>query len=117
MSLHPLPTPAPTEPIGPHPVDRMAAIKAQIGELEREYAELRELVVSGEVEPEGERWIADVQVRERRSIRVGVAERILSADLFSALVQINTQTFVALVRKASNKPPRKAKRQWRRGRR
>lgn len=53
MTIHPLPTPGKC-----HPVDRMAELKSQIAELEREFAELRSRVISGDVDSVGEDWEA-----------------------------------------------------------
>lgn len=102
MGVYPLAVPG-----GQHPVDRMAVIKQRIAELEREYAELREGIIAGQIERHGRNWSAYVHEAERRSIRIADAERMLDPDTLAALVNVTTQTFVNLVRRRTNRPRRK----------
>lgn len=104
MAVHPLPT----RP-GQHPVDRMADLKRQIADLEREFATLRSQVVAGEVSEVGEAWTASIALRSHRSIRMADAERLLPAEMLEALVHTSTFTTVALIRRGVNRPRRKRK--------
>jgi hypothetical protein len=89
---------------GKHPVDRMAEIRDQLAELEREYAELRGRLVAGEIEPEGDEWLATVTHRTQRRITVKDAERALPAATVAGLVRSMTQIVVVLNRKHTNRP-------------
>lgn len=71
----------------PHPVDRMAEIKAEIGRLEAEYAELRGLVVSGDVSLNGHHWVASVIEQTKRNIPIRQAERVLSPAVLATLMR------------------------------
>jgi hypothetical protein len=97
-------------PPEPPAVDRMAEIKAQIAALEREYENLRQMILTGQASAIGMLWQATVTEVTRRSITIADAQRLLPLDLFEALVKPITQTNVTLHRRKPPKPvkpPRK----------
>jgi hypothetical protein len=94
----------PTQQPPPHPVDRMAEIKALIAALDLEYARLRDQVLTGKVSTIGALWEARVTAVTRRTIAVADAQRLLPLDLFEALVKPIEQTNVTLRRRRPPKP-------------
>lgn len=87
-----------------HPADRLAAIKAQMTELAREDAALRQLLQSGHVSPCGEEWVAQFQVRARRFISVPTAERTLPGAVLATLVDVKKQVVLHLLRVGDLRP-------------
>jgi hypothetical protein len=104
LEPRPLDRALPDPPKPPHPVDRMAEIKAQIAALDREYERLRAQVIAGEVSAVGVLWEAVVFSLTRRTITVADAQRLLPLDLFEQLVKPIQQTNVKLHRRRPPKP-------------
>lgn len=90
-----------------HPADRLAEIKAAIAKLGTEYAELRNLIVSGDATPVGDEWFAVTTEAEIRRIDLSAAEHALAPDVFSNLLRVTRQTRLTLrpLRPPTPKPP------------
>ena len=98
MSLHAIEQDqAPHRP-NVHPVDRMGEIKAQLTQLETEFAELREKVLTGECASIGNEWTATITNATNRRIGLKQAEKVLSPAVFNSLVETTAQTRVTLRR-------------------
>lgn len=69
-----------------HVVDRMGDIKQQIDVLQEEYAGLRQQVLAGEVEREGDEYAATFASWERRSTDYELAQELLAEDVFDRIV-------------------------------
>jgi hypothetical protein len=48
---------------GVHPVDRLKLLRTQIADLEVEARAIREMIISGEIEPEGDKFRARIERR------------------------------------------------------
>ena len=86
-----------------HPVDRMAELKSHIAALEREFAELRSRLLSGNISPVGDEWQANVTEHTRRSIKLADVERVLPPEIVQSLLHVSVAARVTLVRKQSNR--------------
>jgi hypothetical protein len=79
-----------------HPADRMGEIKTAISKLETEYAELRDLIVSGNATQVGNEWFAVITETSVRRVDLATAERTLEPDVFSNLLRVTRQTRLTL---------------------
>jgi hypothetical protein len=97
-----------TEHANRHSVDRLAELRQQAAGLQAEEAELRAMVLAGEVSPEGEEFRAKVSMHTRRGIDARKARELLPPEVLRLAEQVSSFRVVRLRRKCVPRRPRAA---------
>jgi hypothetical protein len=97
-----------TEHANRHSVDRLAELRQQTAGLQAEEAELRAMVLAGEVSPEGEEFRAKVSMHTRRGIDARKARELLPPEVLRLAEQVSSFRVVRLRRKCVPRRPRAA---------
>jgi hypothetical protein len=78
-----------TEHANRHSVDRLADLRHQTASLQAEEAELRAMVLAGEVSPEGEELRAKVSMHPHRGIDAHKARELLPLEVLRLAEQVS----------------------------
>jgi hypothetical protein len=95
-----------TEHANRHSVDRLAELRQQTASLQAEEAELRAMVLAGEVSAEGEEFRAQVSMHIHRGIDAHKARELLPPKVLRLFEQVSSFQVVRLRRKHVPRRPR-----------
>lgn len=87
------------EPANRHPVDRLADLRQHMASLQAEEAQLRAMVLAGEVGREGDEFRAEVSMHTRRGIDARKARELLSSEVLRQVEQVSSFPVLRLQRK------------------